>query len=354
GMGSICVLMTRKEMTASASGCADWVFGNRDADGYYRVAYSREDLRKIGIAAEERLNVPERIALVEDSWAMTTSGNGEVSQFFELAQQLRGEKSLPVIDALWNHFDDVGDSLVASDQRQKYQELVRTQFGSAAREIGWQPRPADSDEQKALRTTLLQILGRAGDQEAIAVSRRLVQQYMQDPSSVDGTLIGSAFTVAAENGDDAFYARLAETLNSARSTDAYYHYLYALTNFRQPELLERTIGLLDQGKVRQQDYPRFLGALLENPASRAAAWKYLKEHWEDLAQKVTSFGGAGAISALGSACSVEMNAEVEGFFANHPAPGAQRAVQQSLERIKACASFKRDQQAHMRQWLERH
>jgi puromycin-sensitive aminopeptidase len=118
-------------------------------------------------------------------------------------------------------------------------------------------------------------------------------------------------------------------------------------------LLERTISLISQGKVRQQDYPRFFGALLANPASRDVAWKYLKDKWTDVAQRVTSFGGAGAVSALGNACSVEMHDDVKQFFTDHPAPGAQRAVQQSLERIDNCVEFKRDQEQSMQNWLGR-
>jgi aminopeptidase N len=109
--------------------------------------------------------------------------------------------------------------------------------------------------------------------------------------------------------------------------------------------------LLDQHKVRQQDYPRFFGALLSNPAARSSAWEYLKDHWTDLAQKVTSFGGNGAVSALGNACSAEMREDVKQFFATHPAPGAERAVRQSLERINSCVDFKLRQQSNMQQWL---
>jgi len=348
----VCVLMTSSEDSIVAPSCAGWVFGNLNAQGYYRVAYSSEDLRRVGAAAEDHLNVPERIALVEDSWAMTRAGRNTASDFVSLSDQLRSEQNLHVIDALSAHLDYLGDSLVEPDQREKFEAFVRAQFASMAEQLGWDPRAGDTDDQRALRASLLEILGGAGDPRAVAVSRRMVEQYMKDPGSVDGTLIGSAFTVASENGDDGFYARILEALNHARSSDAYYHCLYALTDFRQPDLLARTIALIDQGKVRQQDYPRFFSALLANPESRDRAWQYLKDHWDDLAQKVTSFGGAGAISALGNACSMQMRDDVERFFDRHPAPGAERAVRQSLERIGECVAFKKTQQAGMRQWLE--
>jgi len=346
-----CSLMTQGEQTVSSSSCADWVFGNRDAKGYYRVAYAPEELKKVADAAERQLNVPERIALVEDAWALTRAGRTSVADFLDLAQRLPSEQNRHVVGSLARHLEYIGDSLVADGLDQRYDATLRAQFGPLAKALGWDARASDTDEQKALRANLLATLGSAGDPDAVAAARRIVEQYMQNPTSVDGTISGSAFTVAAENGDPTFYDQLTNALFNAKSSDEYNHYLYALAGFRAPELVERTIALVGQGRVRQQDYPRFFGALLSNRASRESAWKYLKEHWGDLAEKVTSFGGAGAVSALGNSCSAEMRDDVKQFFANHPAPGAQRAVQQSIERIDGCTDFQRRQAGSFQNWL---
>jgi len=350
----LCALITAREQTASAPARSDWVFGNRDAKGYYRVAYTPANLEKISAGAEQQLNVPERIAFVEDTWAMTLAGKTSLADFLKLSHQLRSEANLHVIEALSSHLDYVADSRITPEDRAKFNQFVRDQFGAAAQGVGWEPTKTDTDEQKALRASLLEILGDADDRDAIATARKLVTQYMSDPASVDGTTIGDAFTVAAHTGDPALYDRFTQGFNESKSTDQYYHYLFALADFQQPELLNRTMSLVSQGKVREQDYPRFFGALLSNPASREAAWKYLKEHWNDLAPKVTSFGGAGAISALGNACSTEMHDDIEHFSADHPAPGAQRAGKQSLERINDCIAFKHRQEASITQWLNSH
>ena len=348
-----CSLATQPQQTLSASSCADWVFGNRDAKGYYRVAYAPDNLKRVADAAEHQLNVAERIALIEDTWALTRTGKTSVADFLDLAQRLRGDENRHVVGSLARHLEYIGDALGRNGQAKPYQAAMRAQFAPLAKTLGWNARTSDSDEQKALRANLLATLGSAGDPDAIAAARRIVEQYLQNPTSVDGTISGSAFTVAAENGDRTFYDRLTNALKNAKTSDEYNHYLYALAAFRESDLLQRTIALIDQGRVRQQDYPRFFGALLSNPASQEMAWKYLKDHWDDLSQKVTSFGGAGAVSALGNSCSAEMLDDVEQFFRNHPAPGAQRAVQQSLERIAGCVDFQRRQGGSFQTWLNK-
>ena len=346
-----CSLMTQREQTASTSSCRDWIYGNRDAKGYYRMAYRPEQLKKISEIAEQQLNVPERISLIEDTWALTRAGKNAVAGFLDLAQQLRSDDNRHVVGLLARHWEYVEDSLVTPGNEESYREAVRVQFAPLAKTLGWNSRASDTDEQKALRAELLTTLGSAGDPQAVAAARKIVAEYMQNPSSVDGTISGSAFTVAAANGDPAFYERLSTALRSAKTSDQYNHYLYALAAFQEPALLAHTMELVDQGKVRQQDYPRFFGALLSNPRSRDSAWKYLKDHWADMAQKVTSFGGAGAVSALGNGCSAEMRDDIRQFFAHNPAPGAQRAVQQSLERIDGCIDFQQTQRASFQSWL---
>ena len=346
-----CELVTQKTRTAQLASCPQWLFGNRDAKGYYRVAYPPDDLAKIADSAEANLNPPERIALVEDTWAMTRARRERVSGFLKLIESLHGEDNRTVVGLISGHLNYIEASLVEPAQRQKYWQFIRSEFGPLAQQLGWQPRANDSEEQKGLRATLLEILGSAGDPEAVRTANDLVEQYVKKPGSVDETLVGFAFPAAAENGGADLYQRLLQDLENAKSQDEYYHYLFALTDFREPQLAQRTLNLVASGRVRQQDYPRFFGALLANPAARDAAWTYLKLHWDDLEQKVTSFGGAGAVSALGNSCSPDMRDDVQQFFSDHKAPGAERAVKQSIERMNACIDFKREQQADLDAWL---
>jgi aminopeptidase N/puromycin-sensitive aminopeptidase len=352
GRGDACSLVTAKTQETSLEQCPVWVFANRNAKGYYRVAYTKEELHAVAGVAETQLNAPERIALIEDTWAMTRVGKNSVEDFLSLAQALQSERDLAAINLLAADLEYVGDSLVPANEAEKFNEFVREQFAVNGKSLGWAVRPGDSDEQKAVRASLLSILGRTGDPQAVATARELVQRYIKDPASVEGTLVGPAFATAAAQGDTSLYDQISAALPKARSTGEYNTYLIALAQFSQADLAERTIALIGEGKVRQQVYPLLFGVLLANTRTQDVAWTYLKSHWSDLAEKVTSFGGRGAVSALGNFCSEEKRADVAEFFQQHPAPGAQRTVNQSLERIDNCIEFKKLQQQNMDSWLQ--
>jgi aminopeptidase N len=326
---------------------------NRDAKGYYRVLYQDpKDLMAVAAVAEKELTVPERIAFVEDTWAMARAGKQPVGIFLNVAQELRSERNRNVVDSIAEHMIGIARALVPEQEKAKYDEMIRRQFAPFAKEIGWSPSANDTDDQKTDRADLLANLGFAGDPEAVAEARKITQVYIKDPGSVEGTIIGPALRVAAANGDSALYDQFVDGMEHAHNTEEYYHFLYALVAFRRPELAKRTLALIDQGKIRQQDYAAMLsGLLIESPA-REITWDYLKAHWDSLAEKVATFGGRGAVSALAAVCSVEMRDDIQQFFTNHRAPGAERALKQSLERINSCLEFKQLQGGNMQKFLQ--
>lgn len=350
--GGECTLMTSRTQSISQGGCSLGTYGNRDAKGYYRVAYSPETLRALAATMETSLNSPERIALIEDTWAMARAGKAPIGQFLDLAKSMKAEADRTAVALLANHLQYLAGSLVPEEQRGAFRVFLGNQFRPLAAELGWESRSADTEEQKGMRASLLGILGEAGDPDAVAAARQMTAQYLRSPQSVEGSIAGAALTVAARNGDGKLYDDFTAAYGRAKNADEAGLYLFSLADFRDPELLKRTIGLIDSGHVREQEYPRLFSALLGNPASRDAAWSYLKAHWDRLAVQVTSFGGAGAVVALGNFCSVATRDDVTQFFDQQRAPGAERALRQSIERMNNCIEFRELQQANMRTWLQ--
>ena len=95
------------------------------------------------------------------------------------------------------------------------------QFAPLAKEVGWTAGANDNDEQKAMRASLLGILGSTGDPDAIAEAQKITQAYIKDPGSIEGTIISPALAVAAENGDSALYEQFTQAMASAHSTEEY-------------------------------------------------------------------------------------------------------------------------------------
>ena len=92
---------------------------------------------------------------------------------------------------------------------------MRQYLAPAMKEVGWEPKPGETDEQKALRARLFNALGYdARDPQALAEARKIADQALADPSSVDHELAGGAFRLAALNGDADFYDKLMTALKN--------------------------------------------------------------------------------------------------------------------------------------------
>jgi len=88
-------------------------------------------------------------------------------------------------------------------------------------------------------------------------------------------------------------------------------------------------------------------------AVQKAAWTWVKQHWPEVEPKLTAwFGGSTIVNATHNFCDADARADVQDFFAGHKMASSERALQQSLERIDSCISFRNHQQANLAAWLQ--
>ena len=53
----------------------------------------------------------------------------------------------------------------------------------------------------------------------------------------------------------------------------------ALTNFKQPELINKALAMIRSDDVRSQDIVYWLSYALSNHHGRDMAWQWLKDNW---------------------------------------------------------------------------
>jgi aminopeptidase N len=222
-------------------------------------------------------------------------------------------------------------------------------------DVGWEPKAGESDEQRTLRARVFNALGYdARDSEVLAKARTLADKALDSPESVDRELAESAFRLAALTGDQAFYDKLLATLKNAKSPEEYYMVLFALPQFGDPKLLERTLDYAISPDVRSQDALRLVSNVMQNPAGEKLAWDFVLTHW-DAVQKVGGpFASAEIVGATSSFCDAHMRDQVADFFAAHKIEAAERTYRQSIERINNCVDLKSQQETQLASWLGQH
>ncbi|HEX4786560.1 MAG TPA: M1 family aminopeptidase [Candidatus Sulfotelmatobacter sp.] len=350
-----CELMMKKEESFMLPGCSAWVLANADARGYYRTAFSEDAVRDLAPDAETHLSPAERIAVENDIWAAVRVGREPVGDYLAFAQGLQSDRNHVVVEDLLSGLGYIGQYLVSDSDRDAYRAWLRQYLTPAMKEVGYEAKAAESDEQRALRPELFRALGYdARDPETLEQARKIADQVLTNPSSVDGDIAGIALDLAALHGDAAFYDRVMAATKRQQSPELYDSYLFTLPRFSDPKLLQRTLEFATSPDVRSQDALQVITSVMRNPAGRQLAWDFIQSHWDAVAKAGGPFASAEVVGATGIFCNAELRDQVKQFFAAHKIAAAERTYKQSIERIDDCVDLKSQQQPQLAMWLGKH
>jgi hypothetical protein len=79
----------------------------------------------------------------------------------------------------------------------------------------------------------------------------------------------------------------------------------------------------------------------------------VKEHWTELQTKMPLFSEAGLVTGLSSFCDAPAREDIQSFFARHKVSAAERALEQTIERINNCIELKEKQAGVLGQWMRK-
>ncbi len=380
-----CTLLTEASGTLplpEAKGCPKWLAPNEGARGYYRVlpkgallaqllAAPAEGTGKkgkkgpaakrapapVGVPAPSALSSAERLAVLDDAQALARSGELSVADALALsAREVReGEpyltaKSVELAEA-------IEENLVPDTHREAYQRFVEKTYGPLAHQLGLKPKQGEDAALAKLRPTVLELLARQGKDAALqAQGKALAQKWLEDPSAVDPELLRPILALAAASGDAALYERLFARAQGAQEQRQRERLIRALSEFREPALVQRSLELLKDPAFDARELQPLLWGALRNKATQRSTYEYLKAHYAELAPRLSGPAIARLSTVGGVFCDPKDRQDVSAFFAPRAgaAPGGQRILAQTLERIDQCAVLKSRQQPNVAAFLSKY
>ncbi len=349
-----CRLVADRSATIPLESCPAWVVPNAGARGYYRMGFSPDMLRALAphVAA---LEPAERIALLDDEWALVRAGRHDVGAFLDLASGFKGERHSAVLETLAGTVSLIGRTLATDATRPAFRAWVTDLLKPALQEIGWAPRAGEPGDTAAARATLVGTLGSvARDPDVLAKARELTMQELAAPGSVQPELVNVVVHLAAIGGSSGLYDRYLERSRAATDPEEKYRYLNALASFTDPALVRRTMDLVLGPQVRSQDAKILIAAMLGNPDTQRLAWDLLQARWTAIQEKTGEFvGNTVIVGGLSAFCDADTLDEATRFFAAHAVPDAERTLRQALERIRSCVALSEAQRPRLAAWLAR-
>jgi aminopeptidase N len=350
-MRARCPVLAAPSQALDYPTCAPAMVVNAQGAGYYRTAYAPDALKRL-LAHVQAVAAPERIMLASDAWALVRSGTYDVGIPLDVAQALANDPTSSVIQTVGDAVGGI-DDIASDDAKPQYRAWVTQTFKPALERVGWTPSAGENDDRKELRSALIRLVAGIGHDPASRTrARTLVMRYLDNPASLDATIADRLIGIAAEDGDAALFDRIHAKWQAATAPEERDRLLLTLARFKDPALARRAFDLALSDKVRVQDTAVFLGTALGGPAGRTTVWPLVRDRWDDVKKHLDAFGGPPyLIGGMRWYCDDAAATEIEQFFKAHPAEGAERTLQQSLERIRSCAALKRAQQDKLSAWL---
>ena len=337
GAASAASVMEGRETQLEMPAVGGWFKVNSGQTGFYRVNYADDDRRRLAPAISS-LDLPatDRLGIQNDAYALSRAGLLPITQFLELAGSYAGETDASVWSDLASNLRDIEQLIAGEPVHSSYQSFARELFGPAARRAGWEPRPGDGHLDALLRTTVLGQAGSYEDREVLQQATDHFHRYLADHESVHPDLRGVVFSLAAQAGDRSTYDRLWELEGQTDLQEEKIRLLLALTRFKDVGLLNETLERSLSSRVRSQDTISVVGGVAANVTGREPAWEFVKDNWAEFDRRYGSggFGLMRLVSICSSFSTEEKMEDVERFFADHPAPAAERTIRQALERMR--------------------
>ena len=350
-----CDLVTRKQQEFHLKGCGTGVFPNVNGAGFYRYSFDSSLLASEKFQVQE-LTPTDQVSLAQNEAALLGAGQAHVQDLLMLTKKFSGVQSAGAVDVLEQQLDYTRMFLVTEQDRAEFQTWVKTVFQPTMQEVGLKSSPSDSPGRRNLRASLVRILGNDGeDPEVITYAKKVTAAYLQNGETSDATLLNACVNVASAHGDAALYDAFVAKSKTAKSTQDHDRFFNNLANFRDPELLKRTMEYALGPDVRNQDLFIMFG-VLQNPYGQQMAWDFVRQRFGDILKKAgQSLEGAQyAYYAAGVFCDPKHRQEAEQFLKEHAVPGMERVGREQLERVDQCIELREREQPNLANYLSQH
>jgi aminopeptidase N len=280
-------LLTKNAQTAPAGSCHDPLSVDADAIGFYRVQYDGATLatntRNFGTLPDA-----DRIALLDDQWALVDSGVAPLPSYLALAAAMGTDLDTRAWEKIAESLGTVEYAERGSAQHDAFTAYARSIIKPVADRLGWDAKSSETPDTRQLRRTLIGDLGAWGDQQVIAEARRRFARFGADRSTLGPDDQLMVMLIVGTYADAATFEQLHAMARQAKDDAARRRFYLALVNARDTKLAEQAARIALDAEIPAQStqlrLEMIIGLHNEHPQ---LAWSTFSGHTDML---LSSFG----------------------------------------------------------------
>mmetsp|Transcript_82526 Transcript_82526/g.238452 ORF Transcript_82526/g.238452 Transcript_82526/m.238452 type:complete len:886 (-) Transcript_82526:40-2697(-) len=334
-----------------AAGAKSWLKVNFGQHVPMRVLYPKETLERLAKNLKS-LPAEDRIGLLSDAYALCKAGLLPPPQLVQLLSSYAGEDNDKVwseLSAVLGGLDRVVRQGLGDETAEAFVDFAARLVGPAFGKVGWDEQPGDSDNQRKLRSTLVQLLGKYcyKDAAVVAEAKERFKKFIADPNdagalSADIRPAVLSMVVKGEGSSAVFDQLMAA--HDAVTDGAVRIHIYGAIGDCPASLQRRALEWVLSDAVRSQDLFYIPMSMTSGREGAEAVFDWVNREYDRiygrigttsmiLFQHIVRISGAGFVSA-------EKAAAVEAFWKAKPVHKmVEKTLEQTVEGIRTNAKF---------------
>ncbi len=327
---------------------------NLGETGFYLVDYPVDYIPDLKQAiAGLKLPPRDRLGILANVFALAESGQFLTAEALNLLSSYKKEKDYTVWLEIMSLVRQFGRLIIDEPYYEAYRAFARELYTPIAKHIGWTKKPNEKHTDSLLRGAMLYQFANYGDEQTIERAQQYFWQFVQGKRNISPDFRGFIYQTMGDYGGKKEFDTLLELHATEQLTEEKLRLSRALGLFRNSNLISKTLTFAFSKHVRAQDAYGILASVWVNPKGRDKAWEFMKANWAMLLER---YGQGGHMLSRFVELTELHNSEeaahdMERFFKTHQTPGADRAVQQALEKVRSNATWLKRERDNIGDWL---
>lgn len=327
---------------------------NKDEKTFTRVRYENIALESIKEEIKNNtLSVKDRLGVIRDLFALAEGGYINTKEALEFSLVFKDETEFIVWSEIAGGISKIGNIISNESFKDLFDKYAISLFSPLAQKMGWEHKSGEGHAETFLRNLSLSNAAYYGDKKIIKEAKDLFKNMTTSPIRAD--IRSVVYNTVAQNGTKKEWKTFEKLYKETSMHEEKERFGRALASFRDEKLLEDTLNFAMSKNVKNQDTPFIFTVVWTNKYGRDLTWKFVKNNWKTI---VSDYGEGGhflsrLLSPLGNHISLKDMNDAKKFFAKNVAPGGDRTLEQSYEKIASNAAWLKDDKKSIKDWLSK-
>ena len=276
------LLMTDAAQSVPAGHCDEPLTLDAGHVGFFRIAYDDQTL-KVNVHDFGALADADRIALLDDQWALVEADQQQLAAYLRLAERMGSDLNARAWMQIIGALGQVEKSLRGTLDEPAFEAYGRKLLRPIADELGWEGGAQELPDRQELRHAIIAALGNLDDEEILAGARQRYAAYLIDHSAMRPDDQSMILNIVAGHADAATFEQLHALAKASKNETELRRLYLALTAVKDPALAEQAASIAMSSEIPPQAGALRLQLLLGLAGAHPAlAWRVLKAHFDQI------------------------------------------------------------------------